>query len=69
MAKGNRVEHWLNGVMILTFTRGNPAFTEAVAASKFGKAVPAFGTVPKGHILLQEHGHTVSFRNIKINAL
>ncbi len=69
VAKGNRVQHWLNGVKILEFTRGNPAFTEAVAGSKFNKAVPAFGTVAKGHILLQEHGHAVSFRNVKINAL
>ena len=68
-AKGKQVEHWLNGIKILEFTRGSPAFTQAVAGSKFSKAVPAFGTVDKGHILLQEHGHAVSFRNIKINAL
>lgn len=69
VAKGRQVEHWLNGVKILDFTRGSPAFTEAVAASKFSKAVPAFGTVEKGYILLQEHGHEVLFRNIKIKAL
>lgn len=69
VAKGRHVEHWLNGVKILEFTRGSPAFTEAVAGSKFSKAVPAFGTIDKGHILLQEHGHAVLFRNIKINAL
>jgi hypothetical protein len=69
VAKGQQVEHWLNGVKILEFTRGSPAFTEAVAASKFNKAVPAFGTVEKGRILLQEHGSAVSFRNIKIKVL
>lgn len=69
VAKGNKVEHWHNGVKILEFTRGSPAFTEAVAASKFSKAIPAFGTVEKGHILLQEHGHEISFRNIKIKSL
>ncbi len=69
MANGKRVEHWLNGVKILEFTRGSPAFTEAVAGSKFNKAVPAFGTVEKGRILLQEHGSAVSFRNIKIKVL
>ena len=68
-AKGKQVEHWLNGVKILEFTRGSQSFTEAVAGSKFNKAVPAFGTVAKGYILLQEHGHQVSFRNIKIKAL
>ncbi|GAB2589598.1 hypothetical protein GCM10027190_43150 [Spirosoma areae] len=69
MAKDNKVEHWLNGVKILEFTRGAQSFTEAVAGSKFNKVMPAFGTVEKGHILLQEHGHEVSFRNIKIKAL
>lgn len=69
VAKGQHVEHWLNGVKVLEFTRGSPAFTEAVAGSKFSKTVPAFGTVGKGHILLQEHGHAVSFRNVKVKTL
>jgi len=66
VSKKGKVEHWLNGKKILSFTRGNDAFTTAVAKSKFSKAVPAFGTVEKGHILLQDHGGQVSFRNIKI---
>ncbi|WP_046246155.1 3-keto-disaccharide hydrolase [Hymenobacter terrenus] len=69
VAKGQQVEHWLNGVKILEFTRGSAPFTAAVAQSKFSQAVPAFGTVEKGHILLQEHGSTISFRNIKIKTL
>lgn len=66
VAKGKNVEHWMNGLKILEYTRGDQAFTEAVAKSKFNKAVPAFGTVQKGHILLQYHGGLVSFRNVKI---
>ncbi|MBC3788814.1 3-keto-disaccharide hydrolase [Spirosoma utsteinense] len=69
VAKGRQVEHWLNGIKILEFTRGSALFTEAVALSKFNKTVPAFGTVEKGRILLQEHGSEISFRNIKIKAL
>lgn len=69
VAKGKKVEHWLNGIKILQFTRGGKDFTDAVALSKFNKAVPAFGTIDKGHILLQEHGADVSFKNIKIKAL
>lgn len=69
VAKGNQVEHYLNGVKILEFERGSPAFTEAVSHSKFNTAVPAFGTVKKGHILLQEHGGEISFKNIKIKTL
>jgi hypothetical protein len=69
VAKGNKVEHWLNGGKILEFTRGSAPFTAAVAQSKFSDAVPAFGTAEKGHILLQEHGGVVAFRNIKIKLL
>jgi hypothetical protein len=69
VAKGHHVEHYLNGVKILEFNRGDKVYTEAVALSKFSKAVPAFGSPEKGHILLQEHGAEVSFKNIKIKAL
>lgn len=69
VSEGDRVQHYLNGFKILEFVRGSKAFTDAVALSKFSKTVPAFGTVKKGHILLQEHGGTVSFRNIKIKKL
>lgn len=69
VAKGKNVQHYLNGVKILEFTRGGKVYTDSVALSKFNKAVPAFGSVEKGHILLQEHGAEVSFKNIKIKAL
>ena len=69
VSKGKTVEHWLNGVKLLTFTRGDKTYTDAVALSKFNKTVPAFGIVEKGHILLQEHGGAVSFKNIKIKLL
>ncbi len=69
VAKGKNVQHYLNGVKILEFTRTGKVYTDAVALSKFSKAVPAFGSVDKGHILLQEHGAEVSFKNIKIKAL
>jgi hypothetical protein len=69
VAQGQKVEHWLNGVKILEFTRCSEPFTAAVAQSKFSKTVPAFGTIGKGHILLQEHGGLVAFRNIKIRPM
>jgi len=69
VSKGMKVQHWLNGKKILQFTRGDKAFTDAVAKSKFSKTVPAFGTVEEGKILLQYHGGIVSFRNIKIKEL
>lgn len=66
--KGNQVEHWLNGVKTLEYTLGSDAVKKAVAESKF-KSVPGFGTCVKGHLLLQDHGGEISFRNVKIRDL
>ena len=69
VAKGKHVEHWLNGTKILEYERGSKDYKDAVALSKFNKTNPVFGMVEKGHIMLQEHGGVVSFRNIKIKSL
>ena len=65
LLKGRHVEHWLNGAKILEYWRGTPEFRARVAASKFN-VIPDFGSWPDGHILLQEDGGEVSFRNLKI---
>jgi hypothetical protein len=69
VAKGKNVQHWMNNVKILKYTRGDITFTDAVAKSKFNKVKPPFGTVKKGHILLQYHGGLVSFKNVRIRVL
>lgn len=69
ISEKGKVEHWLNGIKVLEFTRGSKDYTDAVAKSKFSKTNPAFGMVEKGHILLQEHGGVVSFKNMKIKNL
>jgi hypothetical protein len=68
VVKGNHVEHWLNGDKIVEYEISSPDWKARVAGSKF-KEWPKFGTFPRGHIALQEHGNRVEFRNIKIRPL
>jgi hypothetical protein len=68
VVKGNHIEHWLNGEKVVEYERGSEALKELIAKSKFNKN-PEFGTFSKGHILLQEHGDKVWYRNVKVRAL
>ncbi len=68
VADGKHIEHWLNGVKVVEYELGSPEWQDLVAASKFAKW-PDYGRVRKGHIVLQDHGDQVWYRNIKIRPL
>jgi hypothetical protein len=68
LSRGKHVEFWLNDQKTVEFERGSEAFRAVVAESKF-KNIPDFGEWADGHILLQEHGNEVAYRNVKIRVL
>ncbi len=68
LVAGNRVEHWLNGVKILTYEPGSPAVKEGIARSKF-KSEAGFGQKVTGPILFTYHPTETAYRSIKIREL
>jgi hypothetical protein len=65
---GAHVEHWMNGVKLLEYELWSEDWDKRVKASKFAK-MPGYGRAKRGHLVLQDHGDLVAFRNIKIKPL
>jgi Family of unknown function (DUF6807)/3-keto-disaccharide hydrolase len=68
VSDGRTVEHWLNGTRVLQYELDSPALRTAIADSKF-KEVGRFGKLQNGHILLQDHGDRIWYRNVKVRRL
>jgi hypothetical protein len=68
VVRGNHGEHWLNGQKVVEFELGTPRMDSLLAASKY-KTIPGFGQKRRGHIVLQDHGDEVYFRDIKVRPL
>ena len=66
--KDGRVQHWLNGQKVVEYTLQSPEWKELVKNSKFAE-YPGYGMAKKGHIGIQDHGHQLWYRNIKVRPL
>jgi hypothetical protein len=68
LVNGKAVEHWLNGQRVLRYELSSPSLQAAIEKSKF-KGIERFGKPQRGHLLLQDHGDRVWFRNIRIRRI
>ena len=68
ISKEGKLDFFLNGVNVVSTTMWNDNWSRLIRESKF-KDMPQFGTFKKGHIVLQDHGDPVWFKNIKIKRL
>ena len=65
---GAHGEHWLNGVKVVEYELGSARLDSALAASKF-RTISWYAQRRTGHVVLQDHGDEVWFRNIKLREL
>lgn len=69
VAVGPKVEHWLNGVRVLSYEVGSPEWKEQLEDSKFRRLTP-FGELREGAFKLQNQaGYEASFRDIEVTRL
>lgn len=68
VVQGSKVEHYLNDEKVLEYERGSEEYNNLVQNSKYVKW-ENFGMAESGHILLQDHGNLVYFKNIKVREL
>lgn len=69
IVRRDHIEHWLNGAKTAEIDYGSPEWKAAFAASKWAKSNPEFAGEAKGHIVLQDHGDEVWFRDLWIKVL
>ena len=68
VVRGNRVRHWLNGHKTVDCEMGSDDWNKRISQSKF-KDWKQFAKSAEGHIVLQDHGDLVWYRNISVKPL
>lgn len=67
VVQGGRVQHWLNGRMVVDTPCAGAEWEAMIANSKF-RDWP-FGRSGRGHLALQDHGDEVAFRDLRVRKL
>ena len=68
VVQDGRVEHWLNGELLVSYGWNDRATRELVETSKFA-LYAGFMTQDSGHVVFQHHGEEAAFRAVRIRAL
>jgi hypothetical protein len=68
LVSGPHVEHWLNGVKIVSYELWSSDWKARVQQCKW-KERPDYGQRARGRIALQDHGDRVAFRNLRVRRL
>ena len=64
----SKVEHWLNGQLVLSFVPWSEDWKKRKEIGKWNE-YPDYGKFKKGFIGLQDHDSPLAFREIKIRKL
>ena len=68
VVRGDRIEHWLNGGLIVAATVGDDEWKKRIGESKFVDQ-EQFGENRTGRIMLTDHGSDVAYRNFVFRPL
>jgi hypothetical protein len=68
VVQGDKIEHWLNGHLIVSATVGDAEWQRRIAESKFNDA-PDFARNRRGKFMLTDHGSEVWYRNFVFKRL
>lgn len=68
MVRNNRVQHWINGQILIDEQLGTDRWFKYFGKSKF-KDREGFALNPQGHLMLTDHGSQIWFKNMFLRKL